>query len=84
MLHGVLAVTEQLSITYVKPVPIGRPLVTCAWATEKTATKWMVSGELCLESTGALLGRADAVMVLRDHGHFDRHRKWLAEQDQLQ
>ena len=40
-------------------------------------------GELILASTGALLGRAEAVMVLRDQGHFERHRAWLAEQDAI-
>ena len=27
--------------------------------------------------------RAEAVMVLRDPGHFERHRTWLAQQDAL-
>jgi hypothetical protein len=40
-----------------------------------------VAGELTLPSTGAVLGRGEAVMVLRDPGHFARHEQWLAQQD---
>jgi hypothetical protein len=28
-----------------------------------------------------VLARGEAVMVLRDYGHFARHQEWLAEQD---
>jgi len=81
LLSGQLAVTGQLTVTYVKPVPIERPLVARARITRKEARRWFVEGELILASTGAVLGRAEAVMVLRDPGHFERHRLWLAEQD---
>ena len=83
MLHGVLAVTGRLDITYVKPVPVERELCSRAWPAEIGPTKWLVAGELRLASTGALLGSAEAVMVLRDVSHFERHRRWLAEQDVL-
>jgi hypothetical protein len=36
---------------------------------------------LTLASTGAALGRGEAVMVVRDVSHFARHREWLAQQD---
>jgi acyl-CoA thioesterase FadM len=81
LLNGVLAVTGQLSVTYVKPVPIGRPLHARAWTVRRENRRWHVAGELTLASTGAVLGRGEAVMVLRDVGHFARHREWLTEQD---
>jgi hypothetical protein len=28
-----------------------------------------------------VLARGEAVMVLRDFGHFARHQEWLAQQD---
>jgi acyl-coenzyme A thioesterase PaaI-like protein len=83
MLHKQLAVTGQLTVTYVKPVPIGRPLHAVARIDKREEKRWYVSGELILSATGAVLGRAEAVMVLRDQAHFDRHRQWLAEQDAL-
>lgn len=81
LLHGQLAVTGQLSVRYVKPVPIGRALQARAWTERKEGRRWYVAGELTLASTGAVLATGEAVMVLRDLGHFARHQKWLAEQD---
>ncbi len=82
LLTGELAVTGQLSVTYVKPVPVGRPLHARAWTVRREGHRWYVAGELTLVNTGAVLGRGEAVMVLRDRGHFARHRDWLAQQDQ--
>lgn len=83
MLNRRLAVTGSMTVTYVKPVPIERPLAARAWVVRKEERRWFVQGELVLASTGALLGRAEATMVLRDPGHFERHRLWLAEQDSM-
>jgi len=81
LLTGELAVTGQLSVTYVKPVPVGRPLHARAWTVRREGRRWYVAGELTLVSTGAVLGRGEAVMVLRDGDHFARHQEWLAQQD---
>lgn len=83
MLSGQLAVTGAMTVSYLKPVPIDRPLTARAWADRKEERRWQVIGELRLASTGALLGRAEATMVLRDPGHFERHRQWLTSQDEL-
>jgi acyl-CoA thioesterase FadM len=81
LLHGQLAVTAQLSVTYVKPVPVGRALHARAWLVRRDGHRWYVSGEMVLATTGAVLARGEAVMVLRDYGHFARHQEWLAQQD---
>jgi acyl-coenzyme A thioesterase PaaI-like protein len=81
LLAGQLAVTGSMTVTYLRPVPIERPLEARAWVTRKEERRWHVAGELTLSRTGALLGRAEAIMVLRDRSHFERHRIWLAEQD---
>ena len=81
LLHGQLAVTGQLTVTYVKPVPVGRPLRARAWLVRRDGHRWYVAGEMVLASTGAVLARGEAVMVLRDFGHFARHQEWLAQQD---
>jgi uncharacterized protein (TIGR00369 family) len=83
MLHGQLAVTGQLSVTFVKPVPVARPLRAVARVDAREARRWQVSAELTLAATGAVLGRAEAIMVLRDRAHFERHRLWLAQQDAI-
>lgn len=81
LLHGQLAVTGTLTVRFVRPVPIDRPLRGQAWVTRKEGSRWFVEARLCLLATGAELARAEAVMVQRDLGHFDRHRQWLADQD---
>jgi acyl-coenzyme A thioesterase PaaI-like protein len=81
VLSGELAVTGELTVRYVKPVPIGRPLVARAWTERREGRRWYVAGQLLLESTGALLASGNAVMVVRPGDHFARHQAWLAEQD---
>jgi acyl-coenzyme A thioesterase PaaI-like protein len=81
LLNGQLAVTGQLTVTYVKPVPVGRPLHARAWLERRDGHRWYVAGEMVLASTGAVLARGEAVMVARDFGHFARHQEWLAQQD---
>jgi acyl-coenzyme A thioesterase PaaI-like protein len=81
LLNGRLAVTAQLSVSYVKPVPVGRLLRARAWMVRQEGSRWYVAGEMALASTGAVLARGEAVMVLRDSGHFTRHEEWLAQQD---
>jgi acyl-coenzyme A thioesterase PaaI-like protein len=81
LLNGQLAVTGRLSLSYLKPVPLGRPLRTRAWTVRREGRLWYVAGEMTLASTGAVLASGEAVMVLRDPAHFDRHRQWLADQD---
>jgi acyl-coenzyme A thioesterase PaaI-like protein len=80
-LHGILAVTGQLSVTYLKPVPIDRPLIGRSWVERREGSRWYVKGELTLAATGAVLSLGEAVMVKRDPLHFERHREWLAQQD---
>ena len=83
VLHGELAVTGQLSVSYVKPVPVGRPRPARAGTVRREGHRWYIAGEMTLASTGVVLARGEAVMVLRDLGHFTRHREWLAGQDRV-
>ena len=55
-------------------MPIGRPLHARAWRVRREGHRWYVAGELILASTGAVLARGEAVMVLRDPGHFGSTR----------
>jgi acyl-coenzyme A thioesterase PaaI-like protein len=80
LLHGVMAVTAQLHVTFVKPVPVDRPLEAQAWVERREGSRWYVDGELRLSSSGAVLGRATGVFVERDPGHFERHERWLSQQ----
>ena len=80
VLSGQLAVTGQLDVTFVKPVPVEQPLVARAWRESKQGSRWYVRAVLCLEVSGAELATADGILVERDQGHFTRHQAWLNEQ----
>ena len=79
--HGVLSVTAELTVTFVKPVPVGRPVEISAWVDRREGSRWYIAGEMTLGPAGAALARARGIWVTRDSGHFDRHERWLAEQD---
>src|SRR3954451_6444820 len=81
LLHGTLSVTKRLELEYLRPVPIGRPLVASGWVERKEAGYWHITGELLLVATQAPLARARGVWALRDRSHFERYERWLAEQD---
>jgi acyl-coenzyme A thioesterase PaaI-like protein len=83
VLHGHLAVTGTLTVRFVRPVPVERPLLGRAQVTGREGRRWLVAGELVLASTGAVLAIAEGTWVERDGTHYDRHREWLAEQDRV-
>jgi len=83
LLNGTLSVTAELTISYVKPVPVGRPLKVRGWVDHREGSRWYIRGEMTLQPSGAVLARASGIWVTRDRGHFTRHQQWLAEQDHL-
>ena len=78
VMNGQLAVTGQLNVTFVKPVPVEQQLVGRAWRERREGSRWFVSAVLSLEASGADLARAEAILVERDPGHYTRHAEWLA------
>jgi len=83
LIAGQLAVTGELKVRFVRPVPIGRPLSARAWRERKEGSRWYVRAVLTLASTSAELAVGEGILVERDKGHFDRHRAWLSEQDSM-
>jgi uncharacterized protein (TIGR00369 family) len=81
ILHGQMSVTAELTVSFVKPVPINRPLQAWAAVDHRQGSRWYISGELVLAATGALLARATGIWVARDRTHFDRFQSWLQAQD---
>jgi acyl-coenzyme A thioesterase PaaI-like protein len=80
VLHDQLAVTGQLDVTFLKPVPVGQQLTGLAWRERKEGSRWFVHAVLRLEAGGADLAIARAILVERDPGHFARHEAWLRTQ----
>ncbi len=81
LLSGRMAVTGELSVQFLRPVPVERPLELRAWCEGAENGRRRHRGELRLASTGALLATAHGVFVERDQSHFERYRRWIAEQD---
>jgi acyl-coenzyme A thioesterase PaaI-like protein len=81
ILHGQVTVTGTLTVRFVKPVPIERPLVARAWVDRVDGLKWYCSGELVLRSSGAELATATGVWIARDAAtHFAAFEAWLEQQ----
>jgi len=81
MQHRRLSVTGQLTVRFLRPVPIDRPLRATARRVREENGRWFVHAEIALAATSAVLATADAEMVLREWSHFARFRTWLADQD---
>lgn len=80
LLNGQLAVTGTLTVRFLKPVPVGEPLIGKAALVSREGTRWMVNAVLSLASSGAVLATGDGIQVERDPAHFARHRAWLQQQ----
>jgi acyl-coenzyme A thioesterase PaaI-like protein len=81
ILHDQMTVTGELTVRFIKPVPIERPLEARAWADKVNGPKWQLQGELVLASSGALLAKAQGTFVARNGAaHFRAFQEWLAQQ----
>lgn len=82
LLNKTLSVTAELTVKFVKPVPVDLPLRVKAWVERREGSRWYLAAEMVLQSSGAVLTRASGVWVTRDRGHYDRNQQWLSEQQQ--
>lgn len=80
LLHGQLAVTASLSVRFVRPVPIGVPLLATSAVTKREGSRWHVEAQLLLAGTDAVLASGEGVLVERDPEHFGRFQAWLEAQ----
>ncbi|UXX91513.1 hypothetical protein N7U49_02480 [Streptomyces sp. AD2-2] len=68
-------------MSFVKPVPVERPLEVRARVERREGRRWYIAGEMVLLPTRAVLARVSGIWVSRDQGHFARHEAWLAAQE---
>ncbi|WP_192713579.1 PaaI family thioesterase [Rhodococcus sp. OAS809] len=74
-------VTGELSVRYVRPVPIERPLLITSRIAGHDGRKWFVEGSMALRTPGApVLATAHAIFLSRSADHFVRHQQWLDAQ----
>ncbi|NWG52164.1 MAG: PaaI family thioesterase [Hydrogenophilaceae bacterium] len=82
LLSGLMTVTASLTVDFLRPVPIERPLKLVAWREKVERNRWLNAGELILLSTGVVLSRARGEFALRDRTrHFQKFREWLADEE---
>ncbi len=81
VLAGHLAVTGTLTIHFLRPAPVGRPMIGFGRAVRREGLRWYMEGELTLAATGAVIARAEGVWIERTGSHYDRFQEWLATQD---
>jgi acyl-coenzyme A thioesterase PaaI-like protein len=81
IVRGEFAVTGTLTVTFVKPVPIERPLIGRARIARREGRRVFVEASLELAGNGVVVATAEAILVRRPADHFDLHDRWLRELD---
>jgi uncharacterized protein (TIGR00369 family) len=79
--HDTLSVTGKLTVSFLRPVPINRPLRATARRVREGDGRWFIHAEIALAATGTVLATAEGEMVLREWKHFARFEEWLAGED---
>ena len=77
LIRDEFAVTGELTVKFVRPIPIQRPLVGTTRITGRDGRRVYVTGELRIADVGEVVAISHAVMVRRPGDHFDRHQRWL-------
>ncbi|NMF88648.1 PaaI family thioesterase [Aromatoleum petrolei] len=83
LLQGVLSVTAELAVSFIKPVPIERPVEVRARIERREGSRIYISGEMVLLPGRAVLARGKGTWIARDRTHFAHFENWLAEQDSM-
>jgi acyl-coenzyme A thioesterase PaaI-like protein len=68
MIHGSMAYTAQLDITYLAPTPVGEPILARAWLTRQDDRKQFV--EATLHADDLLVATAKALFITIDRSRF--------------
>lgn len=79
--QGRISVTATLTVDFLRPVPIDRPLIGVAWIEREENGRLYNRGELRLAATGAVLARAHGSWALRTREHFKKFQEWMKTED---
>ncbi|MEQ9448830.1 MAG: PaaI family thioesterase [Rhodospirillaceae bacterium] len=80
--QGRFTVTSTLTVKYIRPVPVERPLIGLSWVERRENGVWHNVGEIRLASTNALLAKGNGVFMEREQAHFAQHEERLRQIDQ--
>ncbi|MBB5159845.1 PaaI family thioesterase [Saccharopolyspora phatthalungensis] len=73
-------VTKSLAVSYLRPVPVERPLTVLGWIDTHSGSRWEVSARMALAPAGPDLATARAELRTRRPDHYAQHADWLARQ----
>jgi uncharacterized protein (TIGR00369 family) len=79
LLAGSFCVTKKMTIEYLRPVPVGVPLILRAHVVAKEQRRWTIEASLLIVSNGAELAKAEGVWVEPKDGHYARFDTWMKE-----
>ena len=68
VIHGSMAFTAQLDITYLAPTPVGEPIIARAWLERRDERKHFV--EATLHADDVMVARAKALFITIDRATF--------------
>jgi acyl-coenzyme A thioesterase PaaI-like protein len=68
VIHGAMAFTAQLDITYLAPTPVGEPIIARAWLARQDNRKQFV--EATLHASDLLVASAKALFISIDRATF--------------
>jgi uncharacterized protein (TIGR00369 family) len=68
VIHGAMAFTAQLDITYLAPTPVGEPIIARAWLARKDNRKQFV--EATLHANDLMVASAKALFISIDRATF--------------
>jgi len=76
--NGLLTVTATLTVDFLMPVPVDKPLVVTVRLEERQGRRNMMSGILTLQGDPRPRATAHGIWVERRPDHFDRHQAKIA------
>ena len=80
-LRGRIAVSSELSVRFLRPVPIRHALAILGEVVTKDADRWVLTAELRLRDGLEVLAAATGTWVERTTEHYVRHQVWLADRE---
>jgi acyl-coenzyme A thioesterase PaaI-like protein len=83
MSRGLLVVTRQLTIEFIKPTPLGTPLTLSSRIDAVDGRKSTITGTISLPSSGTVLARGTGVWIVVPDTHFERHRSSMLVESQI-
>ncbi|MCD5422873.1 PaaI family thioesterase [Rhodococcus pyridinivorans] len=83
--HAVLrdnpcVVTQNLTVSYRRPVPVSTPLAIEANVRNRSGRTWAVEAQMFLDNAARpVLATASADFVARTSDYYERHRRWMED-----